>query len=121
MSTDEDNEDKQFLTSNENDIEKILRLIEDRTDHAEAERRLSEAQSWVDARKKGTVFHQHIKGNRKIALNHHTSNLIKLSAALELTLTTLDYKRDLHAELDTHLEKRIEVLQRIKKRRVSQS
>jgi hypothetical protein len=115
--TDPEDEDKKFLSANKHDIDKILKLIEDKTDRTEAERRLSEAQTRVDAKKQGSIFHQRAGGAKKIALNHHTSNLIKLSDALELSLTTLDYRQDLHTELETLLERRIEVLRRMKKRR----
>lgn len=115
--TDQETEDQRFLAQNARDIENILKLIEDGTDQAEAERRLLDAQNSVDSQKQGTVFHQHSKGNRKISLNHHTSNLLKLSDALELSLKTLDFGKDLHRELEDCLEKRIEVLQTIKKRR----
>jgi hypothetical protein len=112
-------DDEQFLSRNKHDIEKILQLIADRTDYIEAERQLAEIQERVDAKKQGTVFHQHTNGNKKIALNHHTSNLLKLSKALELSLTTIKYGSDLHKELDTHLEKRVEVLHRVKRRKMA--
>ena len=100
-------EDEQFLSKNEHDIENIMQLISDRTDHIEAERKLAEIQEWVDEKKQGVVFHQHTKSNKKITLNHHTSNLLKLSKALELSLTTMQYGNDLHKELETvtHLER----------------
>lgn len=121
QSEDQDVQDETLLLQNGHDIEKLLKLIEKKASQSEAEKLLSEAQSYVDARKQGTVFHQDMKGKRRIALNHHTSNLIKLSDALELSLTTLNYGDDLHKELDTCLEKRIEVLKRIKKRRTDQT
>jgi uncharacterized protein YtpQ (UPF0354 family) len=111
-------EDEQFLSKNERDIDQILQLIDDGTDQTEADRLLAEAQEMVDAKKRGTVFHHHTKGNRKITLNHHTSNLIKLSNALELGLKTKRYGRDLHKELEANLEKRIEVLQRVVRRKL---
>jgi hypothetical protein len=109
-------EDEQLLSKNERDIEEILQLIEDNTDQTEAEMRLAEAQMCVDANKQGTVFHQHPKGNRKIALKHHASNLFKLSRALELSVKTKRYGKDLHYELETRLKKRVEVLKRINQR-----
>lgn len=105
--------DKQLLADNERVIDEILRLIEDNTDQTEAARRLAEAQEWVDQKRKGTIFHQHPKGNRKIAMNHHTSNLFKLSRALELSMKTKRYGKDLHLELETHLNERVKVLKRI--------
>jgi hypothetical protein len=102
-----------LLANNERVIEEILKLIEDNTDQIEAGRRLAEAQEWVDQKRKGTVFHQHPKGNRKIAMNHHTSNLLKLSRALELSMKTKRHGKDLHKELEIHLNKRIELLKKV--------
>jgi hypothetical protein len=109
-------EDEQTLSRIEQDVEEILKLIEDRTNRAEAERRLSEAQASVDEKRQGTIFHQHSKGNRKIPLKHHTSNLFRLTEALELHMRTLRHGEDLHRSLDNHLRHKVKVLQRVKKR-----
>jgi hypothetical protein len=106
-------EDEQFLAKNGSDIEELVRLITDRVDQDEVDRRLVEAQGWVDEEKTGTVFHQHSKGNVKIPLRHHTSNLFKLSEALELRIKAKRHGRDLNEALDNYLKKRIEVLQRM--------
>jgi hypothetical protein len=109
-------EDEQLLSKIEQDVEEILQLIEDKTDRAEAERRLTEAQAIVDEKRQGTVFHQHSKGNRKIPLRHHTSNLFKLAEAIELSMRTKRHGEDLHKALDNHVRHKIRVLQRVLKR-----
>ena len=109
-------EDEQMLAQTERDIEEITRLIGDKTDRAEAERRLAEAQGWVDEKKEGTVFHQHSKGNRKVPLKHHTSNLFKLSEALKLSMETKRHGADLHRSLDNHLRHMVKVQKRVMKR-----
>ena len=109
-------EDEQTLSRIEQDVEEILKLIEDRTNRAEAERRLSEAQGLVDEKRQGTIFHSHSKGNRKIPMRHHASNLFKLSDALALSLKTKRHGEDLHRALDNHLRQRVKILQRVIKR-----
>ncbi len=103
-------EDEQLLASNERDVEEILGLIGDRTDRAEAERRLMEAQGRVDEKRVGTVFHD------KIPLRHHSSNLLKLSEALKLSMKTKRHGVDLHRSLDNHLRQRVKILQRVMER-----
>lgn len=109
-------EDKQLLSRIERDVEEIMGLIENKTDRTEAERRLAEAQGVVDEKKQGTVFHHHSKGNRKIPLRHHTSNLFKLAEAIELSMKTKRHGEDLHKALDNHVRHKIRVLQRVMKR-----
>ena len=109
-------EDEQTLSRIGQDVEEILKLIEDRTNRTEAERRLNEAQGLVDEKRQGTVFHQHSSGNRKIPLKHHTSHLLKLAEAIELHMKTLRHGEDLHRSLDNHLRHKVKVLQRVKKR-----
>lgn len=109
-------EDEQALAQAERDIDEIMGLIGDKTDRAEAERRLVEAQGWVDEKKEGTVFHQHSKGNRKIPIKHHASNLFKLSAALKLSMDTKRHGADLHKALDNHLRNLVKVQRRVLKR-----
>ena len=107
-------EDEQMMAQTERDIEDIVRLIGDKTDQAEAERRLAEAQGWVDEKKEGTVFHQHSKG--RIPLKHHTSNLFKLSEALKLSMETKRHGSDLHRDLDNHLRRLVKVQRWVMKR-----
>ena len=107
-------EDEQVLAQTERDIEEIMRLIGDRTDRAEAERRLAEAQERVDEKKEGTVFHQH--SSRKVPLKHHTSNLFKLTDALKLSMQAKRHGADLHRALDNHLRHMVKVQQRVMKR-----
>lgn len=109
-------EDEQLLSQIERDVEEIMGLIENKTDRTEAERRLAEAQGVVDEKRQGTVFHQHSKGNRKIPLRHHTSNLFKLAEAIELSMKTKRHGEDLHKALDNHVRHKIRVLQRVMKR-----
>lgn len=109
-------EDEQILTQIEQNVEEILQLIEDKTDRSEADKRLLEAQTMVDEKRQGTVFHQHSKGNRKIPLRHHTSNLFKLAEALELSMKTKRHGEDLHKALDNHIRHKIRVLQRVMER-----
>ena len=107
-------EDEQVLAQTERDIEEIMRLIWDKTDRAEAERRLGEAQERVDEKREGTVFHQHSKG--KVPLKQHTSNLFKLTEALKLSMETKRHGADLHRALDTHLRHMVKVQRRVMKR-----
>ncbi len=109
-------EDEQLLTQIEQNVEEIMQLIEEKTDRSEAERRLVEAQGLVDEKRQGTIFHQHSKGNRKIPLRHHTSNLFKLAEALELSMKTKRHGEDLHKALDNHIRHKIRVLQRVMER-----
>jgi hypothetical protein len=109
-------EDEQVLAQTERDIEEIMGLIGDKTDRAEAERRLAEAEGWVEEKKEGTIFHQHTNGNRKIPLKHHTSNLFKLTDALKLSMQTKRHGADLHRALDNHLRHMVKVQRRIMKR-----
>jgi hypothetical protein len=109
-------EDERILAETERKVDEIMKLIADKTDRVEAERRLAEAQRCVDEKREGTVFHQHAKGNRKIPLKHHTSNLFKLSEALKLSMETKRHGADLHRALDNHLRHMVKVQQRVLKR-----
>ena len=107
-------EDDQILAQTERDIEDIMRLIGDKTDRAEAERRLAEAECCVDEKRDGTVFHQHTKG--RVPLKHHTSNLFRLTEALKLSMETKRHGADLHRALDNHLRHMVKVQRRVMKR-----
>ena len=109
-------EDEQVLAQTERDIEEIMGLIGDKTDRAGAEKRLAEAEEWVEEKREGPVFHQHNKGNRKIPLKHHTSNLFKLTDALKLSMQAKRHGADLHRALDNHLRHMVKVQRRIMKR-----
>jgi hypothetical protein len=106
--------DEQLLAQNERDVAEILELIDGRTDRAEAERRVGEAQGLVDERREGTVFHP--SGGRKVAIRHHASNLFRLSDALVLSMKTKRHGEDLHKSLESHLKQRVKILQRMMKR-----
>jgi hypothetical protein len=109
----EQREDEQFLAKNASDIEEILSLVSDKVNCDELNRRLTELQGVVGEEKQGTVFHSHSKGKIKIPLHHHTSNLFKLSEALELRIKAGRHDSDHNKALEKHLKKRIEVLWRI--------
>ena len=107
-------EDEQKLAENSQRIEEILKLIEDRTDREEARRRVADAEARVDARHQGKVFHDH--ASKKVPLYGHTSNLLRLAAALELQWRTRRHGEDLHRALSNLSVQRVKVLQRIIKR-----
>lgn len=108
-------EDEQALAQTDRDIEDILELIENRTDRAEAERQVAEAQARVDERHQGTTFHHHT-GGRRIPVRKHVSNLFRLSEALSLSMRTRRHGEDLHKSLDAHVRQRVRILQRMLKR-----
>ena len=74
-----------------------MKLIEDRTDREEARRRVAEAEAMVEARHQGKVFHHH--ASKKVPLYGHTSNLLRLAAALELQWKTRQHVEDRHGAL----------------------
>jgi hypothetical protein len=104
-------EDEQLLAKNGRDITEITELLESRIDRAEADRRMAMAQAGVDEKQHGTVFH-----NGKTPMRHHSSNLFKLSEAIELYMKANRHGADLQRSLDNHLRQRIKILHRIMKR-----
>ena len=107
-------EDEKQLAQNKQDIEEVLKLIAEQTDRKEAEKRLMEAETRVEEGHQGRVFHAHQA--RKIPLHGHTSHLLHLAEALELSMRTKRHGEDLHRSLGNLSRHRVKLLRRIMER-----
>ena len=92
----------------------MLKLIAEQTDRKEAEKRLMEAETRVEEGHQGRVFHAHQA--RKIPLHGHTSHLLHLAEALELSMRTKRHGEDLHRSLGNLSRHRVKLLRRIMER-----
>lgn len=107
-------EDEKLLAQNKTDIEEVLKLIEERTDREEAAKRLLEAEGRTAKGSQGMVFHNH--QSRRIPMHGHTSDLLQLAEALELSMRTLRHGKDLQKSLSSLSRQRVKLLRRILER-----
>lgn len=107
-------EDEKLLAQNQRDIEEVLALIEEQTDREEAARRLAEAEERTGQLRQGMIFHSH--QSRRIPMHSHTSDLLQLAEALELSMRTLRHGKDLQRALGSLSRQRVKLLKRILQR-----
>ena len=109
-------EDERMLSENKQDMEEILKFLEDGKDLEQSDQLVEDMRKRVGSSQKGfKVFHKH-RDKLKIVLPEKTSNLVHLAHALEENMKLSKHGADMRKKLKRLAQRRIELLERVKKR-----